>query len=55
MARFSSDAFPSVFIKSYLSNTGIDSMNNFQLIKCYSETVKFTNFLSFQDFNFWGK
>ena len=33
----------------------IDFVNNFQLIKYYSETVIVPNFLSFQNFNFWGK
>ena len=38
-----------------LSNTGIDFVNNFQLIKYYTETVILPNFPSFQNFNFWGK
>ena len=32
----------------------IDFVNNFQLIKYYSETVILPNFISFQNFNFWG-
>ena len=36
-------------------NNFIDFVNNFQLIKYYSETVILPNFLSFQNFNFWGK
>ena len=38
-----------------LSNTGIDFMNNFQLVKYSFETVLFPNFRSFQNFSFWGK
>ena len=33
-------------------NNFIDFVNNFQLIKYYSETVILTNFLTFQNFNF---
>ena len=33
----------------------IDFMNNFQLIKYYSETVILANFPSFENFNFSGK
>ena len=36
-------------------NNFIDFVNNFQLIKYHSETVILPNFLSFQNFNFWGK
>ena len=36
-------------------NNFIDSVNNFELIKYYSKTVILPNFLSFQNFNFWGK
>ena len=36
-------------------NNFIDFVNNFQLIKYYSETVILPNFLLFQNFNFWGK
>ena len=34
-------------------NNFIDFVNNFQLIKYYSETVILPNFLSVQNFNFW--
>ena len=43
------------YLNQILSNTRIDFVNNFQLIKYYSEMVLFPNFRSFQDFNFWGK
>ena len=36
-------------------NNFIDFVNNFQLIKYFSETVILLNFLSFQNFNFWDK
>ena len=36
-------------------NNGTDFVNNFQLIKYYPETVILPNFLSFLNFNFWGK
>ena len=36
-------------------NNFIDFVNNFELIKYYSKTVILPNFLSFQNFNFWGK
>ena len=36
-------------------NNFIDFANDFQLIKYYSERVILPNFLSFQNFNFWGK
>ena len=36
-------------------NSFIDFVSNFQLIKYYSATVILSNFLSFQNFNFWGK
>ena len=36
-------------------NNFIDFVNNFQLIKYCSETLLLPNFLSFQNFIFWGK
>ena len=36
-------------------NNFIDFVNNFELIKYYSKMVILPNFLSFQNFNFWGK
>ena len=36
-------------------NNFIDFVNNFQLIKYYSEKVILPNFLSFQNIHFWGK
>ena len=43
------------YLVHILSNTDIDFVNNFQLIKDYSEMVLSPNFCSFQNFNFLGK
>ena len=43
------------FLNHILSNTGIDFVNNFQLIKYYSEKVLLPSFRPSQNFNFLGK